>query len=99
MNVAMWGRALRLIPRPTKEEWQELDFVSRWLIAARTAVLVITLISSGIAGLLAVKEGGFDLFLWFLVTLGLLMAHATNNLLNDLTDHLKGADSGDSFRT
>jgi 1,4-dihydroxy-2-naphthoate polyprenyltransferase len=99
MNVAMWGRALRLIPRPTKEEWQELDFVSRWLIAARAAVLVITLISSGVAGLLAVKEGGFDLFLWFLVTLGLLMAHATNNLLNDLTDHLKGADSGDSFRT
>ena len=99
MNVAMWGKAIRLIPRPTKEEWRELDFVSRWLIATRAAVLVITLISSGIAGLLAVKEGGFDLLLWFLVTLGLLMAHATNNLLNDLTDHLKGADSGDSFRT
>src|SRR5215210_2042751 len=98
-NVAMWGRALRLIPRPTKEEWQKLDFVSRWLIAARAAVLIITLISSGVAGLLALKEGKFDFLLWSLVTLGLLMAHATNNLLNDLTDHLKGADSGDSFRT
>jgi 1,4-dihydroxy-2-naphthoate octaprenyltransferase len=60
---------------------------------------VITLISSGIAGLFAFMEGEFDLLLWSLVTLGLLMAHATNNLLNDLTDHLKGADSGDSFRT
>ena len=99
MNVAMWGKALKLTPRPTKEEWQKLDFVSRWLIASRAAVLIITLISSGIAGLLAVKEGKFDLLLWSLVTLGLLMAHATNNLLNDLTDHLKGADSGDSFRT
>jgi len=99
MNVAMWGKALKLTPRPTKEEWQKLDFVSRWLIASRAAVLIITLISSGIAGLLAVKEGRFDLLLWSLVTLGLLMAHATNNLLNDLTDHLKGADSGDSFRT
>lgn len=98
MNVAMWGKALRLIPRPTKEEWRELDFVSRWLIATRAAVLVITLISAGVVGLLAVKEGGFDLLLWSLVTLGLLMAHATNNLVNDLTDHLKGADSGDSFR-
>jgi 1,4-dihydroxy-2-naphthoate octaprenyltransferase len=99
MNVAMWGKALTLTPRPTKEEWRELDPVSRWLIASRAAVLVITLISSGIAGLFAFMEGGFDLLLWSLVTLGLLMAHATNNLLNDLTDHLKGADSGDSFRT
>lgn len=99
MNVAMWGRALRLIPRPTKKEWRGLDFVSRWLIATRAAVLVITLIASGIAGLLSAKDGRFDLLLWSLVTLGLLAAHATNNLLNDLTDHFKGADSGDSFRT
>jgi 1,4-dihydroxy-2-naphthoate polyprenyltransferase len=99
MSMAMWGKALTLTPRPSKEEWRELDPVSRWLIASRAAVLVITLISSGIAGLFALMEGGFDLLLWSLVALGLLMAHATNNLLNDLTDHLKGADSGDSFRT
>lgn len=99
MNLARWGKALTLTPRPGKEEWRELDPASRWLIASRAAVLVITLISSGTAGLLALMEGGFDLLLWSLVTLGLLMAHATNNLLNDLTDHLKGADSGDSFRT
>ena len=99
MNLAMWGNALTLTPRPSKEEWRELDPISRWLIASRAAVLVITLISSGIAGLFAFIEGGFDLLLWSLVTLGLLMAHATNNMLNDLTDHLKGADSGDSFRT
>ena len=99
MNVAMWGRALRLIPRPTKKEWSGLDLVSRWLIATRAAVLVITLIASGIAGLLSAKDGRFDLLLWSLVTFGLLAAHATNNLLNDLTDHFKGADSGDSFRT
>lgn len=99
MNVAMWGRALRLTPRPTKEEWKKLDPVSRWLISTRAAVLVITLIASIIAGLLAAREGRFDLLLWLCVTLGLLAAHATNNLLNDLTDHLKGADSGDSFRT
>ncbi len=98
MNVTMWVRALRLIPRPTKEEWSGLDPVSRWLIATRAAVLVITLISSVIAGLLAAREGELDLLLWLVVTLGLLAAHATNNLLNDLTDHLKGADSGDSFR-
>ncbi len=63
MNIPMWGRALRLIPRPTKEEWRGLDFVLRWLIATRAAVFIITLISSGIAGLLSAKEGEFDLLL------------------------------------
>jgi 1,4-dihydroxy-2-naphthoate octaprenyltransferase len=75
-----------------------LDAVSRWLIATRAAVLVITFISAAIAGLLAVAAGSFDLWLWVLVTVGLLAAHATNNLVNDLTDHLKGADDADSFR-
>ena len=99
MNVAMWGRALRVIPRVTKEQWGELDFVSRWLIATRSAVLVMTLISSTIAGLLAYRAGLFDAVLWGMVTLGLLFAHATNNLLNDLTDHAKGVDKDNYFRT
>lgn len=60
--------------------------------------MVITFISAGIAGLLAVRDGGFDLGLWALVTTGLLLAHATNNLLNDLIDHLKGVDRDNYFR-
>ncbi len=60
MNVAMWGRALRVIPRVTKQEWAELDVVSRWLIATRSAVLVMTVISAVIAGLLAYRDGLFD---------------------------------------
>lgn len=99
MDFTMWGRALRMMPRLSKEEWARLDGVSRWLIATRAAVLVITFISAAVAGLLAVAAGAFDGLLWLLVTLGLLAAHATNNLLNDLTDHLKGADDEGSFRT
>ena len=98
MNVAMWIRALRVIPRISLEEWRGLDVVSRWLIASRGAVLVITFISAGIAGLLAARDGAFDPLLWSLLTLGLLLAHATNNLLNDLTDHLKGVDRDNYFR-
>jgi len=55
VNVAMWIRALRVIPRISLEEWRGLDVVSRWLIASRGAVLVITFISAGIAGLLAAR--------------------------------------------
>jgi 1,4-dihydroxy-2-naphthoate octaprenyltransferase len=99
MNVAMWGKAVRVIPRVSKEEWSALDLISRWLIATRSAVLVMTFISSAIAGLLAARDGKFDLLLWSLVTVGLLMAHATNNLVNDFTDHAKGVDRDNYFRT
>jgi 1,4-dihydroxy-2-naphthoate octaprenyltransferase len=62
-------------------------------------VIVMTLTSAVFAGLLAFKVGRFDFVLWALVTLGLCLAHATNNLVNDLTDHWKGVDEGNYFRT
>ena len=31
--IAMWGKALRTIPRLSLEEWQGLDIESRWLVA------------------------------------------------------------------
>jgi 1,4-dihydroxy-2-naphthoate octaprenyltransferase len=99
MNVAMWGKALQVIPRVDKKEWDELDFVARWLIATRFTVAVMTFISASIAGLLAYRDGAFDPLLWSLVTIGLLFAHASNNLINDLTDHAKGVDKGNYFRT
>ena len=92
MNVAMWAKAVNVIPRVSKQEWDGLDVISRWLIATRSAVLIMTFISAAIAGLLAARDGGFDFVLWMLVTVGLLFAHATNNLVNDFTDHLKGVD-------
>ena len=99
MNVAMWIQALRVIPRIDRDEWARLDVVSRYLIAARGAVLVITFISAGVAGLLAARAGAFDPVLWTLATVALLLAHGTNNLLNDWTDHRKGVDRDNYFRT
>lgn len=95
----MWARALRIMPKVDKQEWDSLDLVSRWLIATRSAVLVMTFVSAAFAGLLALKAGAFDLGKWLLVTLGLLLAHATNNLVNDLVDHWKGVDKDNYFRT
>jgi 1,4-dihydroxy-2-naphthoate octaprenyltransferase len=77
LNVAMWGRALSVIPRISKEEWAELDIVSRWLIATRSAVLVMTAISAVIAGLLAFRDGAFDPLLFGLCMVGLTFAHAS----------------------
>ena len=46
MNIAMWGKALRTIPRISKDEWNALDIVSKFLIASRAGVLIITFIVS-----------------------------------------------------
>ena len=100
MNTAMWIKALRVIPQINKDEWDLLDIISKWLIASRSAVLVITFISAAIAGILAIRDDKFDLVLWLVLTFGLLMAHATNNLVNDITDSWKGVDKGDdAFRS
>jgi 1,4-dihydroxy-2-naphthoate octaprenyltransferase len=98
MNVAMWGTAVRTIPRVTRDEWAGLDIISRWLIAARAGVLVITAIPCGIVALFAASEGDFDPGVWVLMTVGLLLAHATNNLLNDMTDYARGVDRDNYFR-
>jgi 1,4-dihydroxy-2-naphthoate octaprenyltransferase len=98
MNVAMWVRALRVIPRITKDDWNALDVISRWLISTRAAVLIMTFISGAIAGIFAARDGRFDLGAWLLLEVGLVMAHATNNLLNDYTDYVRGVDKDNYYR-
>ncbi|MEA4906335.1 MAG: prenyltransferase [Chloroflexi bacterium] len=99
MNVQMWGKALRGIPRLDKNEWDSLDVISRWLISTRAAVLIMTFISASIAGLMAARVGQFDFGRWVLLTIGLVFAHATNNILNDMTDYQRGVDKDNYFRT
>lgn len=97
--MAMWGRALRIIPRISREEWNDLDLVSRWLIATRAAVFIMTAVSAVIGGLLAYRDGAFSPSLFFPCILGLVFAHATNNLINDLTDHKRGIDKDNYYRS
>jgi 1,4-dihydroxy-2-naphthoate octaprenyltransferase len=98
MNVAMWRKALQVIPRISKDEWDHLDVISKWLISTRAAVLIMTFISAAIAGILAYQHGAFHLGLWLLLAVGLILAHATNNLFNDFTDFIKGVDKDNYFR-
>jgi 1,4-dihydroxy-2-naphthoate octaprenyltransferase len=101
MNIdfAMWRTAFwTLIKMDTKEEWEKLDVVSKWLIATRSAVTAVTIYSCIIAGLLAWRDGHFAWLPWLIVTLGLFIAHGTNNLLNDYTDFNRGVDKDNYFR-
>jgi 1,4-dihydroxy-2-naphthoate octaprenyltransferase len=100
INFSMWKTALTtLIKMEDKHEWDGLDVVSKWLIATRSAVTVVTVYSSVIAGLLAWREGYFSWLPWLIVTLGLFIAHGANNLLNDYTDFTRGVDQDNYFRT
>lgn len=95
----MWKKALQIIPSVDKEEWDSLDLVSRWLIATRAAVLVMTFISAALAGLFALRDGSFNILAWVALALGLIFSHATNNLFNDYTDFVRGVDKDNYFRT
>jgi 1,4-dihydroxy-2-naphthoate octaprenyltransferase len=100
INFAMWRKASwELIKMDDKKEWEALDVVSKWLIATRSAVTTVTIYSGIIAGCLAWRDGYFSFLPWIIVTLGLFIAHGTNNLLNDYTDFSRGVDNDNYFRT
>jgi 1,4-dihydroxy-2-naphthoate octaprenyltransferase len=100
INFNMWGKAVSALQKiEKKEDWDALDPVSKWLIATRSAVTSVTLYSCAIAGLLALRDQYFYFLPWLIVTLGLFIAHGTNNLLNDYTDFSRGVDTDNYFRT
>jgi 1,4-dihydroxy-2-naphthoate octaprenyltransferase len=98
MNFQMWAKALQVVPRIDKDEWNKLDIVSKWMISTRAVVLVMTFLSAAIAGILAYQHDKFNLGAWLLLTFGLIFAHATNNLLNDYIDFSRGVDQDNYYR-
>jgi len=99
MNFTMWKKALTVIPTVSKEEWDDLDVISKWLISSRAAVLIMTFISAALAGLFAWRAGSFDFVPWIALVLGLILAHACNNIFNDYTDFVRGVDKDNYYRT
>lgn len=106
INFSMWKTALSgLVKMDSKEEWEGLDLISKWLIATRSGVTIVTLYSCAIGGLLAMRYGyfndrwGISFLIWLIVTIGLFIAHGTNNFLNDYTDFSRGVDTEGYFRT
>jgi 1,4-dihydroxy-2-naphthoate octaprenyltransferase len=94
----MWLKALKTMPRLSRAEWDGLDILSRWLVATRAAALIMSLTSAGIGGMLALQTRPVSVWVWVLIGLGLMLAHGTNNFLNDRVDFGKGVDKGNYFR-
>lgn len=81
-----------------------LDTVGKWLVITRAAVFPMTIWSGLIGGLLAVEAnrvaGGppVDWGLFLVAVVGLVLAHAANNMINDYFDTTSGVDTDDYVR-
>ncbi len=100
--MKLWYKILNGTYDMHSEPVQSLDRISRWLIATRSVVFVMTVNSVIIAALLFTLRAGFSstvLSPLALVLVGLVLAHATSNLFNDYWDAKHGIDtSKDYFR-
>ena len=70
-----------------------LDPIARWLVITRACVQPMTLTAAAIAGALAVESPSFDAGLFALAVLGIVLAHAANNMINDFFDLSEGQDT------
>lgn len=99
MSEAIWIQALKTVPQVDKAQWSTFGLFTRWLIASRFSVTLMTFSSAMIGILVALSHGSINVGISILCILGLVLAHATNNLLNDYTDSVLGVDKGNYFRT
>lgn len=63
-----------------------------WYIATRPWSLVMTFVSTCLAGIMAYAYGSFSIFLFALTMIGLLIAHMAANMANDWYDVKHGVD-------
>lgn len=101
-KAGTWYRILNGTYDTHREPVQSLDAISRWLIATRSVVFVMTVNAAIVGGLLYLLKAGFNvsfLLPFALVIVGLVLAHAASNLFNDYFDARNGIDtSKDYFR-
>jgi 1,4-dihydroxy-2-naphthoate octaprenyltransferase len=75
-----------------------MDQVSRWLLITRASVFPMTIVSGAIGGLFAARAPEAHWGYFALALVGLVMAHAANNMINDYFDLEGGVDSEDYVR-
>ncbi|MEO8251683.1 MAG: prenyltransferase [Chloroflexota bacterium] len=81
-------------------EGVEMDWFGKWLVVTRAAVFTMTATSGLIGGLLAIGTAGASVNYWYLALsiIGLVIAHAANNMINDYFDLEGGVDTDEYVR-
>jgi 1,4-dihydroxy-2-naphthoate octaprenyltransferase len=99
-RLLAWKEILETANPP---ETRPLDTVGKWLVITRAAVFPMTIWSGLIGGLLAVAAAGVggvtvDYGLLTISVVGLVLAHAANNMINDYFDTTGGVDTAGYVR-
>jgi len=96
-RVSNWRYALRYANPPPGVE---MDGLTKWLVVTRAAVFSMTVTSGLIGGLLAIgaDAGAVNYGYLVLAIVGLVVAHAANNMINDYFDTEAGIDTDDYVR-
>ncbi|MFQ5698179.1 MAG: prenyltransferase [Myxococcota bacterium] len=79
-------------------EGETADPISKWLVLTRASVFPMTFFAAAIGGLLALPDPHARIGPWIVCTIGLLLAHACNNLMNDYFDMEEGVDTPEYAR-
>ena len=95
-RATVWGRIVQTQNLPPDAE---MDGVARWLLITRASVFPMTLTSALIGGLLAAGHPNASIWHLALAVVGLLVAHAANNMINDYFDLGGGVDTDGYVRT
>jgi len=102
-RVAVWRTVMRTANLPEGMATPP-DAVAKWLVITRAAVFSMTATSGLVGGLLAVGaarltgEVSVDWLLLALAVIGLVVAHAANNMINDFFDLTGGVDTDEYVR-
>jgi 1,4-dihydroxy-2-naphthoate octaprenyltransferase len=90
-----WGEILRT---QNLSSDKTLDTVSKWLLITRASVIPMTVTSALIGGLLAAGAPTTSWLYFALAFIGLVAAHAANNMINDYFDLESGVDDAEYVR-
>ncbi len=94
--LANW---IEILQTQNLSEGKAIDPVSRWLLITRASVFPMTVFSAAVGGLLAAGVPGANWYCFSLAMLGLVLAHAANNMINDYFDLGGGVDTEGYART
>ncbi len=93
--VQNWGEVLRT---QNLSSDRHMDLVSRWLLITRASVFPMTITAAVIGGLLAASAPNPEWIYFTAALIGLVLAHAANNMINDYFDLEGGVDSAEYVR-
>jgi 1,4-dihydroxy-2-naphthoate octaprenyltransferase len=94
-SLRNWGEILRTQNLSSE---RTMDQVSRWLLISRASVFPMTITSAVIGGVLAAGDRNANWIYFAAALIGLTLAHAANNMINDYFDLEEGVDTDEYVR-